>query len=103
MVLVGIGLAIYGRRRWPSLRLGLLVFAVGTLVIGSSVLGLLLMVLDADGHQLGLPRPAAAAMVLVWVATLLTSINVARRPKPDPPLWLLPPPPPSSPRSADTV
>ncbi len=93
MVVVGIGLGLYGRRRWPSLRLALLVFAFGIVFVSLSMLGMLEMVLNADGHETGVPPPAAAAAVLVWVATIAVSIKVARRPKPSAPLQHLPPPP----------
>ena len=92
MLLTGVGLGLYGRHRWPSRMNGMLVFIVG-MVTSVSVLGLFEFFLNSDGHEIGLSPLAAGVTLIIWVATVGLSIVVARKRKPDLPLWMLPPPP----------
>ncbi len=92
MLLIGIGLGLYGRNRWPSLGNGVLAFVFGT-AASVMALGLFEMLTNADGHEIGMTPPAAVGTVLIWTATVVISVVLARRPRPAPPLWQLPPPP----------
>lgn len=104
MGVVGIGLGLYGRQRWPSLRPALLIFAIGVVIVGLSVLGFATMLLNLDGHEIGVPPSAATAVVLVWLATTAVTIRKARMPKPTARLRHLPPPPaPPSPPPAQSL
>lgn len=92
MLLIGIGLGLYGRRRWPSLKYGVLAFVFGTFA-SVMILGLVEMSTNADGHEIGITPLAALTTLFVWAATVVVSVVLARRPRPAPPPWQLPPPP----------
>lgn len=96
MGLTGLGLIVYGRRRWAFLVEGVAVYLGGT-IASVSVLGTVGLLLNADEHELGISPIAVASWLVIWTVTVALTIKVARRPKRPLPLWMLPPPPSTSP------